>query len=239
MAELVARGLQRTLGDGRRRFRLRIPAFRLESGDRLAIVGETGSGKTTAMDVLALACRPDAATDFSLSAGNTLVDLLAPHGARTLARLRARHFGYVLQTSPLFPFLDLGENAELGQRLAGRRDPDAIRRLLAALRIDLPLRTRIADLSVGQRQRLAVVRALAHRPDFLLCDEPTGALDPRTAGRLLDTLIAEAGDTGAAILMITHDEALAASRGFTTLEMVRDHGRADASTLRPAPGAVA
>lgn len=219
MAKLLIRSLVKTLSDGRRRFTVEVPAFSLAPGERRAIVGPTGSGKTTAMDILALASPPDYAREFTLSHDGRRIDL-ATAGSATLTRLRSRHFGYVLQASPLYPFLTLGENLSLGQRLAGRRDARFLRDLARRVGLTMAPGTRVADLSVGQRQRVAVVRALAHRPDFILCDEPTAALDAETGRELISTILEVAGKTGAAVLIITHQPALIADRGFAVHDML-------------------
>ncbi len=230
MAEIEIRDLAIALTDGSRRFEVKIPAFRLGAGERIAILGETGSGKTTALDVLALASPPTAADRFVLRADGTSIDLAAAGGRRDFARLRARHFGYVLQTSPHFPFLTLTENAALAQRLSGRVEPRRVARLLRETGIDFPARTPVTALSIGQRQRLAVVRALAHAPDFLLCDEPTGALDPATADRLMTVMLAAAGER-AGVLVVSHDAALVRRHGFAIWRMERESG--STSVLRP------
>jgi putative ABC transport system ATP-binding protein len=216
---LAIRSLIKTLSDGRRRFRVEVPAFTLASGERKAIVGRTGSGKTTVMDVLALASRPDSAETFELDGDGRTLNLASRLGSDALARLRSRHFGYVLQSSPLFPFLDVAENLALSQRLVGLPDPAFVAYLARRLDIDIAPGTRVTDLSVGQRQRVAVARALAHRPDFILCDEPTAALDPHTAETLLHTLIDVANQTGAAILMITHEPHLVVASHFEIFAM--------------------
>ncbi|MBB3772927.1 putative ABC transport system ATP-binding protein [Angulomicrobium tetraedrale] len=218
MAELIGRQIQRVLKDGQRRFRLDIPAFELRPGDRKVIFGRTGSGKTTAMDILALACPPDTAARFELRMGGRSTDLA--RGKRDHAPLRAKLFGYVLQSSPLFPFLTFEENASLGQRLAGRRDSGVIADLCQRLGLDAAPRTRVSDLSIGQRQRLAVVRAIAHRPSFILCDEPTASLDPDTARILLRTVLDVADELGAALLIISHDRDLTRGHDFEYFEVV-------------------
>lgn len=221
MARLTLRGARRILHDGRRHYAVDIPDFALASGDRRAIVGRSGTGKTTVMDMLALASPPDAVEHFELEDGHGAI-WLDPWrlGPAAMGRLRAGNFGYVLQTSPLFPFLTCRENARLSQELAGRVDDAYLDELLAALELDrLPAATRVADLSVGQRQRLAIVRALAHRPAFLLADEPTAALDPQTADSLMALFMRVVADRGTAVLVITHDSRLAHMHGCTIHQM--------------------
>ena len=235
MAQLQVRSVVKSLDDGRRQFRLEIPHFDLGIGDLKVIVGKTGAGKTTALDILALASSPNSAGSFSLTDrdGHTWHDL-GQAKAATLARLRARNFGYVLQSNPLFPFLSLYENAVLGQRIAGRLDPDYLALLFEVLQLDLPPTTRISQMSVGQRQRLSVVRALAHRPPLILCDEPTAALDDNTAITLLELLAALAKDRLAGVLVVTHDAELVARFGFQRHVVTAGAEPGQASILRPA-----
>lgn len=214
MSTLFVRNVTRTLTDGRRTFALRIEALTIAPGERKAIVGPSGSGKTTAMDLLALASVPDECERLGmLSEGGRWIDLFALSSSR-IARIRAERFGYVLQTSGLLPFLSVHENVELPQRIAGMREPDLARRLLKALEIDVPADTMPSALSVGQRQRVAIARALAHRPHFVLADEPTAALDPVSADRVMSILARLAERQSAGIVVISHDQALMRRHGF-------------------------
>src|SRR5882724_6759058 len=179
MTWLCAHGVAQTLEDGERTFHLDIAALSLGPGMRKAIVGPSGSGKTTAMDLLALAGRPRSAESFLLIGddGET-IDLgwSARDRRDHAAAVRARYFGYVLQTGLLLPFLTIGENILLAQKLVGTDDRDFAQSLLDELGITAPFSTMPSALSVGQRQRVAVARALAHKPQFLFADEPTAAL---------------------------------------------------------------
>lgn len=212
-------GVSRRLRDGERQFDLIIDRFCLQPGDRKALVGPSGCGKTTAMDLLALASMPDNAVELRLDGGELgmTVDIAAIAGSKrqhgALARVRARYFGYVLQTASLFPFLSVGGNIELAQQMAGRIERPLIEDLLVQLGLRDLRKAMPADLSVGQQQRVAIARALAHRPNFLLADEPTAALDPasaRTALQLCCDIMAGNG----AILAVTHDADLASDLGF-------------------------
>ncbi|MEM5585531.1 MULTISPECIES: ABC transporter ATP-binding protein [unclassified Roseibium] len=232
MAKLYVERLVKVLKDKNRRFRLDVPHFSLEPGDCKAILGVTGSGKTTAMDILALASPVNRAGQFRLEADGSTHDLGTGAAHADLARLRARHFGYVFQSSPLFPFLSLKENILLSQQLAGRKNGKLITSLLAALDLRVDPRTKVTDLSVGQRQRVAVARALAHRPSFIMCDEPTASLDPATARRLIRLIVMLAREYRSAVLIITHNPELLEDHNFEIFRTIPNK-KSNHSTLRP------
>ncbi|MCA8933760.1 MAG: ATP-binding cassette domain-containing protein [Rhodospirillaceae bacterium] len=226
---MVLKGVQK-VRPGSPGFRLVVDRLEIRPGDRLAVVGPSGSGKSTLIDMLALALAPDLAGRFWVA--DAPADGVGPAdrrdvkrawdaGARSdLARLRGRLFGYVVQTGGLLPFLSVAANIALTQRVAGRPDPDWIAEL--ARRLDLTdLMARLpAQLSVGQRQRVAVARALAHRPPILLADEPTASLDPVNAERVMTALTALVADSGAALVLVTHDAELAGRYDLTVHRIV-------------------
>lgn len=239
---LCAHGVTQVLEDGERSFHLDIAALTLGPGTRKAIVGRSGSGKTTAMDILALAGRPRSAESFLLIDGPgasgepsesfDLGRLLRSSRRDVAASIRARHFGYVLQTGMLLPFLTIGENILLQQRLAGTTDKAFARALLDELGITAGFETMPSALSVGQRQRVAVARAMAHKPRFMFADEPTASLDPEAARRTLGTCLDIAASHKAAVLVITHDLALARELDFEVVELdTHVHGNAVHATI--------
>jgi putative ABC transport system ATP-binding protein len=205
-------GLTVRRGRGTGAFTLEVGRFRAAAGDRIAVIGPSGSGKSTFLDILALTLAPDHAVRFNL--GVIDAGALWQQGeAGELADLRAQGIGYVLQTGGLLGFLSARDNARLPLRLLGRpvKAADALLE-----RLDV---ARIADrkpgaLSIGQRQRVAIARALAHRPPIVLADEPTASLDTANAAEAMRLLTSTAGELGCCVILVTHDERLAAEAGF-------------------------
>lgn len=199
-------------------FTLTVEALRLDPGALVAVTGASGTGKSTLLDVAALARRPDSAARLEV-AGHDAASLWARGAKDALAGLRAQHFGYVLQTGGLVPFLSVGANAALAQDLAGRRDAAHLAALADRLGIGALLARMPASLSVGQRQRAAILRALAHRPALVLADEPTASVHPDMAATILALLAEQAQREGAAVLLATHDAPAASAAGFLELPL--------------------
>lgn len=221
-AALTLRGVEKTWASADRRFTFTVDALDLGRGEVVALTGASGSGKSTLLEIVGLACRPDRARRFEMNGTEGRADVAALHhrcDARGLASLRARRIGYVLQTGALLPFLTIAENVALPQRLAGREDPDEAAWLLERLDLGGIGRAYPADVSVGQRQRAAIARAMAHRPQLLLADEPTAALDPPNKVRVIDLFLELAARSRAAVLIATHERALVEGRGLRRLEV--------------------
>ena len=118
--------------------------------------------------------------------------------------------GFVFQAFHVLPHLDVAQNVALPLMLLGQSDPERVQHMLTAVGLE-GLGARLPQqLSGGQLQRVAIARALVHRPSLLLADEPTGNLDPGTAQRTLDLLLAQTREHGAALVLVTHSEAAAA-----------------------------
>lgn len=215
-------------GQGAQRYSLAVERLQLPAGAQVALVGPSGCGKSTLLDLLALVLAPDTAETFDLELAGTANDIaeLWRNGRQSqLAQLRARHLGYVLQAGGLLGFLDVRRNIALPRQLLGLTDDGQVQHLAQALDVQEQLDKYPAQLSVGQRQRVSCARALAHRPKLLLADEPTAALDPLNAERVMQLLLAQAAETGATCVVATHDEALAQRAGLSILRM---HCRRDA-----------
>jgi putative ABC transport system ATP-binding protein len=208
-------------GSGSGRFRLVIERLALAAGAQVALVGQSGCGKSTALDLMAFVLQPSAGDRFVLHVGGACTDVMAlwRSGARNrLTRLRAAGIGYVLQTGGLVPFLSVAENVLLTRRLLGMPCPGPTPALLAELGIGELGRRLPRQVSIGQRQRVAIARALAHRPALILADEPTASLDPATAETTMSLLAAAARRHEAALIVVTHDRDLAERHGLTVVE---------------------
>ena len=205
-------------------FRLYITNFFVQAGETLALVGESGCGKSTALDLLACSLRPDApgrASRFFFSpAEETRLDIYHAWmlgGTNALAKERMRYMGYVLQTGGLLPFLTCAENITLTCKVLNtvHKNIKNIRRLVEQLGIAPLLSKYPAQLSVGQRQRVAIARALAHNPTVVLADEPTAALDPANSRLVMNLLFSLAVRQGVTVIMVSHEQRLAQETGFT------------------------
>ncbi|WP_179956638.1 ABC transporter ATP-binding protein [Amycolatopsis anabasis] len=202
---LSGRGLVKRYGDQHALAGIDID---IQPGEAVAIVGPSGSGKTSLLHVLAGILRADAG-EITLSGRR--IDQL---GEKKRSELRRREFGFVFQSGMLVAELTAEENAALPLLLggAGRRESiAAAREWLGKLGLRGKETRRPGQLSGGEAQRVAIARALTHRPKVIFADEPTGALDTRTGRDTMNALLVAAADTGAAVIVVTHDRELADS----------------------------
>jgi lipoprotein-releasing system ATP-binding protein len=180
--------------------------FELGAGDFVSITGASGAGKSTLLHILGLLESP--------TAGEVRFrgEAISAFGDTQLSHIRNRDIGFVFQFHHLLPDLTALENVLLPLRIAGRLDA-ASRARATEILAEVGLADRLdhipARLSGGERQRAAVARALVNKPSVLLCDEPSGNLDTRNSEQLHGMLAALNRDHGVAILVVTHDAALA------------------------------
>ncbi|OLU16756.1 MULTISPECIES: ABC transporter ATP-binding protein [unclassified Pseudomonas] len=180
-------------------------SLELEKGGSLAIVGSSGSGKSTLLGLLAGLDLPS--TGRIVLAGNDLGSL--DEDAR--ARVRAEHVGFVFQSFQLLDSLNALENVMLPLELEGRSDArQRATELLERVGLGARLTHTPRQLSGGEQQRVAIARAFAADPDVLFADEPTGNLDTHTGERISDLLFELNQERGATLVLVTHDERLAA-----------------------------
>lgn len=199
---------ERKAGD--RLFELSVDSFEVRVGELVALVGPSGSGKSTLLDILGLILAPSHFGTFVIAGEDIPIDAL---GLKDTARLR-RKIGFVLQHGALLPFLSVRDNIVLAAALARERpDRAEVDDLCSELGLTGILAAKPSQISGGQRQRAALARALVHRPQLVLADEPTGSVDAQQAleiGRLLkDTT--ETHDLGT--VLVTHDLQLAKHLG--------------------------
>ena len=184
-------------------------------GEFVAIVGESGVGKSTLLNCMAGLDSWDEGTVKLMGAD------LATLGEDDRALMRRKQVGFVFQAFHVLPHLDVGQNVALPLLLLGITDDARIQNMLEAVGL-AGLGARLPQqLSGGQLQRVAIARALVHRPGLLLADEPTGNLDPTTAAKVMDALIAQTREHGASLVLVTHSEA-AASRADRVLYLTAD-----------------
>lgn len=171
-------------------------------GEFLALMGPSGSGKSTLLHLVAAMDRPTSG-EIEVLGSN-----VAAMADREMARWRNRHIGFVFQSFNLIPVLTALENVELPLKLTHLKKGERVQHAATALKL-VGLGDRVdhypRQLSGGQEQRVAIARAIVTDPDILLCDEPTGNLDARSANEVLELLRRLNQEFGKTIVMVTHD----------------------------------
>jgi putative ABC transport system ATP-binding protein len=201
----------------------------IADGEQVALIGTSGSGKTTLLHLIAGILTPDAGQ----------IRFVLPHdgGDMDLARLteaqrdvfRGQHVGYVFQTHHLLPGFTALENVLLGMSFTGRSaDRNWAMHLLNEVGLSDRLHYKPAKLYVGQQQRVAVARALANRPNLVLADEPTGALDVGNAQQVLDLMRKLCAEVNSSLLLVSHD--LEIARQLPRVLSLAESNRASTAT---------
>ena len=204
-------------------YALDIARLEIMPGESIAVTGPSGSGKSTALDILGMVLRPDTAETFRLHVAGESVDVAEcwQRGEQDrLAALRLRHMGYVLQTGGLLPFVNVRRNMALTAEVNGLPGMAAhVRELADMLGIGRLLDSMPGTLSIGERQRVAIGRALASKPAVILADEPTAALDPHHAGAVLDMFLEAVNSLGVTLILVTHDQDIVRDRRLKELRI--------------------
>jgi putative ABC transport system ATP-binding protein len=178
--------------------------FELAAGRSLAIQGPSGSGKSTLLAILAGLER---ASEGTVEVAGQRLDLLSE---RELSTFRAQNLGFVFQAFHLLPHFSALQNVVIGAEIAGVRQPlKRCREALERVGLGERLAHLPSQLSGGECQRVAIARAIVARPPVLLCDEPTGSLDPANADKVFRLLLDLHQDLGATLVLVTHDPGLA------------------------------
>jgi putative ABC transport system ATP-binding protein len=175
-------------------------SLEIAAGELTAVMGPSGSGKSTLMHLLAGLDRPTAG---EVTIAGTAISTLSDNA---LTKLRRRHIGFVFQFFNLLPMLTAEENVLLPLSIAGETPPrEWIDGLLESVGLSDRRSHRPAELSGGQQQRVAIARALVSRPSVVFADEPTGNLDSKTSGEILELLRRSVEELGQTLVMVTHD----------------------------------
>jgi len=226
-----ATGIVRRYGEGETAVdALRGVDLGIAGGRLTAVMGPSGSGKSTLMHILAGLDRPTAGS--VTIAGQDITTL----GDNDLTLLRREHIGFVFQFFNLLPMLTAEENVVLPLSLAGvKPDREWVRELTGKVGLADRLSHRPSELSGGQQQRVAIARALVSRPTIMFADEPTGNLDSRTSGEILELLRDMVSSLGQTTVMVTHDAHAAAIADRVLFladgEIVRDLGPSSPHTI--------
>ena len=204
--------------------------FTAARGEFVAIMGPSGSGKSTLLHLLGGLETP--------TSGRVVVAGQEVDGAedRDLTRLRRDHLGFIFQFFNLLPMLTAAENIVLPLKLAGvKPDPAWVEQVTTSVGLGDRLSHRPSELSGGQQQRVAIARALVSRPTVVFADEPTGNLDSKTGGEILELLNESVANYGQTMVMVTHEARAAAAADRILFladgEIVKDLGRADEDTI--------
>ncbi|MFT7099216.1 MAG: putative ABC transport system ATP-binding protein [Rickettsiales bacterium] len=176
-------------------------SFDLDSGEHLLILGPSGSGKTSLLCLLAGLSQP---TSGNIQYDGTDIYKLNPEKRD---QFRGNNLGIIFQNFHLIKSLNVYQNIALPAQMSGNKiDPDQIKYYLKELGLEDKSQQKISTLSVGQSQRLAVIRSFINKPKWILCDEPTSSLDDDNTDKLLNLLKSEAQKNSSSLIIVTHDK---------------------------------
>ncbi len=191
-------------------FRLTVPSLQISLGEKIALIGHSGCGKSTLLDILAMILRPTGVGAFRFRPEKEAppLDVAKAWSQRDLnfmGDLRKHRIGYVMQTGGLLPYLTVRDNINLSRQLLGMPDDGSVEELAKNLGIERHLGKHPELLSTGERQRVAIGRALAHHPSIVIADEPTASLDPIAARRIMALFVELVEEMQITVIIASHD----------------------------------
>lgn len=218
---------------GEHGFELTVPELIIRQGEQVALVGSSGCGKSTLLDLLAMILQPDSAVEFAFFTAKDkrldVADTWKRKNLDGLAHARMRYIGYVLQTGGLLPFLSVYDNIALSRYGLGLAEQDAVKSVAEQLGIDRHLQKFPAQLSVGERQRVSIARAMAHEPSVVIADEPTASLDPINAAEIMGLFTRLTEEKGVTLVVATHEWDRVEELGFRRVKFNLEKDKAKGS----------
>lgn len=205
-----------------------LTSLMLNAGDVTAIVGPSGCGKSTLLEAIGLLLEPESAERYQLVDFDIAHDMgiSLRERERRWARIRQNYLGFVPQSGGLLPYLNVHDNIYLARQLVGLKGSDSLLdEIIDRLKLVPLLKQSPAQLSIGERQRVSFVRAIAHRPKLLLADEPTAALDPILAKELFALIVEFARALNVTALIVTHEWSLVDEVGIRSIVGTISHQR--------------
>ncbi|MEE9412204.1 MAG: ATP-binding cassette domain-containing protein [Methylococcales bacterium] len=190
-------------------FHLSIPNLQIAPGEKILLIAESGCGKSTLLDLLALISQPTTSQSFSfhpreIENAVEIHEHWSNKGLNRISNLRKKHIGYVMQMGGLLPFLSVKENINISREVLGLPEDGTAENLAERLHIASHLKKFPNTLSLGERQRVAICRALAHKPNVVIADEPTASLDPFSAASVLEMFIDLVEELDTTLILASH-----------------------------------
>ena len=202
---LTLKDVSHRRGQGKQSFTIEVPELKIAQGEIIALTGASGSGKSTLLEIIGLILKPRSMGQFNI-ADYDIANYWGKASKSRLSSLRAEYLGFVLQTGGLLPYLSVIDNINLSRSILGLNRTDSfVFEICELLGIKHLLQRKPEQLSIGERQRTAIARALAHQPKLLLADEPTAALDPYHADQVMKLLIRLTKELNLTSIIVTHD----------------------------------
>lgn len=190
-------------------FLIKLPSFSLNKNEIVALSGASGCGKSSILEVIGLVLKPNNLDKFNIfyQGENLELSKFIFEDNKILSKFRAEFFGFMMQTGGLLSFLSILQNIQLSSKILNQKiNQQWLEYLIDSLNISNSLLNKYPhQLSIGERQRISFIRALAHKPKILLADEPTAALDPNNANALLNIVQKVVKENDISTIIISHD----------------------------------